>query len=81
MPGSTSPLRGERDMERGSHLRHPHPHLVVGGAPAISSASCTFMFTFTFTGEGSEILTLNATATVLQCDQVSVLVDGDQAPG
>jgi hypothetical protein len=39
------------------------------------------MFTFTFTGEGSEILTLNATATVLQCDQVSVLVDGDQAPG
>ena len=60
----------------------PHPHLVVDGSPAISAATCTFSFTGSTSGgspvSGTDIVTLNATATMLQCDQVSVLVDGDQ---
>jgi hypothetical protein len=52
-----------------------HPHLVVGDAPAISSASCTF----SFSGGGTDPVTLSASATVLQCDQASVLVDGDKS--
>jgi hypothetical protein len=30
-----------------------------------------------FSGGGTDLVTLSASATVLQCDQVSVLVDGD----
>lgn len=74
IPGTIPPAGETGTWSAGPVVPVNHPHLIVGGAPAISSASCTF----TFSGGGTEILTLSATATVLQCDQASVLVDGDQ---
>jgi hypothetical protein len=72
-PGTIPPSGESGTWSAGDISVTPHPHLVVGADPAISSASCEF----TFSGGGSETLTLNATATVLHCDDVSVLVDGD----
>lgn len=72
--GDVSAIAGAKTWTAGPVVVTNHPRLVVDGAPAISSATCTF----TFTNGTTELLTLKATATVLQCDQVAVLVNGDQ---
>jgi hypothetical protein len=73
IPGAIPPSGESGTWKAGKISVTSHPHLVVGDAPAISSASCTFVFS----GGGTDLVTLSASATVLQCDQVSVLVDGD----
>ena len=59
--------------------------LTIGGATVIHQAKCTFEFDGENAGgtkvKGSEIVTLNAGATVLQKGQSRVLVHGDVAIG
>jgi hypothetical protein len=46
---------------------------MVDGSPAVSAATCTF----TGPQGQTELVTLNAKPTLLQCDGVGVLVNGD----